>query len=66
MLAARFFVMMSGGTLGPIVVGVLAARSLPAAMSAVAVAATAAFVALARHGRARVAFLDTEKSTMLP
>jgi predicted MFS family arabinose efflux permease len=66
MLAARFFVMMSGGTLGPIVVGVIAARSLPAAMAAVAVAATAAFAALARHGRARIAFLDTEKSTMLP
>jgi predicted MFS family arabinose efflux permease len=48
MLSARFLVMMSGGTLGPVTVGVIAARSLPAAMAALAVAGTAAFLALAR------------------
>jgi MFS family permease len=66
MLAARFFAMMSGGALGPVTVGVFAARSLPGAMTAVAVVATAALLALARRGRRPAAFLDTQKSTMLP
>jgi hypothetical protein len=64
-LAARFFMMMSGGMLGPVAIGVVAARHLPAAMAATAVVATGACVALWAGG-ARAAFLDTEKTAMLP
>jgi predicted MFS family arabinose efflux permease len=51
MLAARFCVMMSGGMLGPVTLGAIASRSLPAAMLAVAVAGAGALLGLSRRRR---------------